>query len=259
LDTFVDCHAEHGTSAALETSVFEKRFPMTETSISYRPIPGCPGYRAGSDGTIQSCWSVAARPVLTSQWYNLAVIAHRNRRQVWIREARKQTRSLRRVGELVLLAWVGFPPSTSARHVWHINGDVMDDQLDNLRWSVERQQVARRKAPKPERADPRAAFELARNAYELLRSTVGESEGDRIRDIDAMMHRASTLMEHYSTQRSRVAAARKGRPVKADASSIWRLRRDGMSAAQIADHLGISRRSVYNSLAKEPDTRRHGS
>ncbi len=117
--------------------------PLRGTSpvnIEYRPIPEWPGYRAGSDGTIWSCWKIVGigycmgvRYVLSDTWKQL-----RPRKQ----KTGYLMLSLRRDGKtfgmlvhrLVLLAFEGPPPV--GMEACHGDGNRAHNSRDNLRWDT---------------------------------------------------------------------------------------------------------------------------
>ena len=100
----------------------------------YLPIPGYPGYFAGSDGSIWSCWSNENPSRQLAAWHVIkkSITGGRYRAHVADKD-RKPVRLL--VGWLVLMAFKGPPADKTARFVWHINDDLLDDRLSNLHWS----------------------------------------------------------------------------------------------------------------------------
>lgn len=109
--------------------------PKVNRPVEYIEIPGFPGYRAGSDGTIWTCWK-SLRGV--SEWYesgSWALLKPERRREDL--RGRYNLRSLdgklvRKYGSyFVLLSFVG--PKPDGCEVCHNNGDCTDDSANNLR------------------------------------------------------------------------------------------------------------------------------
>lgn len=100
----------------------------------YLPIRGYPGYFAGTDGSVWSSWSNENPSRQLAAWHRIkkSIIGSRYRAYITGKD-RKSVRLL--VGWLVLMAFKGPPADKSAKYVWHINGDLLDDRLSNLRWS----------------------------------------------------------------------------------------------------------------------------
>jgi len=107
---------------------------MTAPKITYRPIPGLSGYRAASDGRIQSCWSRGRYSRKCAEYHDLEPAEHHGRPVVRIKRRREGARVQYRVAELVLLAFQG-PAPDSKPHPWCVNEDQWDCRPENLRWS----------------------------------------------------------------------------------------------------------------------------
>ncbi len=114
--------------------------PITLTAVEYRDIPGFTGYRVGSDGSVWTTRrsvkgedggrftsTAAEAPTRLKQ-----IVGPKGQIQVSLHAAGK-TRILK-VGRLVLLAFVGPPPTG---HVCcHDDGDQSNNTLGNLRWAT---------------------------------------------------------------------------------------------------------------------------
>lgn len=110
---------------------------MTLTQTEYRNVPGYSGYRAGSDGSIWSCWQRIGDPrgrgcqfVIGSEWRRLSptpkVSGHL---QVQIRGKRMVM-----VHKFVLLAFVG--PCLDGMQCCHQDGDPANNVIGNIRWDT---------------------------------------------------------------------------------------------------------------------------
>jgi hypothetical protein len=97
--------------------------------VVYRDIPGLPGYRAGSDGTIWSEWTRGPKSRRTGVWKLLKGTRDRHG------HLRYNLRGGMRSGhQLVLEAFVGpCPPGMECCH----GNDIPDDnRIENLRWGT---------------------------------------------------------------------------------------------------------------------------
>jgi hypothetical protein len=97
--------------------------------VVFKDIPGHPGYRAGSDGTIWTEWSLGNKPRRTGVWKLLkGGRQHHGHLQY-------DLKGKRRYGHrLVLEAFVGScPPGMQCCH----ENDIPDDnRIENLRWGT---------------------------------------------------------------------------------------------------------------------------
>jgi hypothetical protein len=100
----------------------------------YLPIPRFLGYFVGSDGSVWSSWTNENPSRQLAAWHRIKkrITGGRYRANVADKD-KKPVRLL--VGWLVLMAFKGPPADKTARFVWHINDDLLDDRLSNLRWS----------------------------------------------------------------------------------------------------------------------------
>lgn len=113
-----------------------------EDEISYRGVPGWPGYRAGSDGSIWSLWTNAGRQ--GERWKRLKLYRHRKTGylQVTVRDGGKKAR-LTTAHRLVLLAFHGAQPANDYE-ARHLNGDRSDNRPSNLCWGTKVENAADR-------------------------------------------------------------------------------------------------------------------
>lgn len=92
--------------------------------VEYREIPGFPAYRAGNDGTIQSCISDSwktLKPGIVGKGYLGVGLSNGTRHQKYVHR-------------LVLEAFVG--PCPEGMEACHNNGNRKDNRLINLRWDT---------------------------------------------------------------------------------------------------------------------------
>lgn len=109
--------------------------PEEKPVVEYRDIPGFPGYRAGSDGTIWSCWTRGRRRCMsmTDKWHVLHPSGGRGYRGVKIKQG--DSLVFRGVHRLVLMAFVGpCPPGMQACH--YPDRSRANNALSNLRWDT---------------------------------------------------------------------------------------------------------------------------
>lgn len=109
-------------------------------SVHYAAIPGFPGYRAGSDGTIWSCWKRVTRGtqrggtfgVASNEWKQLkAYLLVSDRRQYTLVVNGKHI--TRKGAQLVCLAFHGAAPEGT--ECCHKDGDCTNDKPSNLSWA----------------------------------------------------------------------------------------------------------------------------
>lgn len=128
---------------------------LIDSAVQYRELPGFPGYRAGNDGTIWSCWARSKGGTKTrqvyvrsSRWKKLATRRHsQGYRMVGLKNV-GGVYKIKYVHHLVLEAFVGpKPDGLLARH----KNDVQDDnRLENLIWGTSTENILDRNANKPE-------------------------------------------------------------------------------------------------------------
>lgn len=104
-----------------------------QSTVTYRDIPGRPGYRVGDDGSVWSC-KLRTRGnvyVLSDSWRRL-----KTPRTVTGYLEVSLGRSVHLVHRLVLLAFVG--PCPDGMECCHFDGDRTNNALNNLRWDTGR-------------------------------------------------------------------------------------------------------------------------
>lgn len=100
--------------------------------IEYRDVVGFPGYRVGSDGSVQSCFR---GPLMTNEWKTLKPQIHRKGRKylalhLHINGATKS----RLVHRIVLEAFVGLRPA--GHEARHLDGNPQNNAIANLAWGT---------------------------------------------------------------------------------------------------------------------------
>lgn len=105
--------------------------PEYDSTIRYATIPGFPGYMAGSDGTIWSCWSKGRIRKMSDAWKRLKPAKHpKGHLHVILSGGRT-----RKVHHLVLEAFVGpRPDGMECRHF--PDRDPANNRLENLQWGT---------------------------------------------------------------------------------------------------------------------------
>ena len=109
-----------------------------ESTITFREIPGFPGYRIGDDGSVWSCRSRHGR--MTATWRPLKGRRSRNG-HLAVYLCRGGKRHYRAIHRLVLEAFVGpCPPGMEGCH--DPDRDPSNNRLPNLRWDTRRANCA---------------------------------------------------------------------------------------------------------------------
>lgn len=133
-------------------------------TVSYRDVPGFPGYRVGDDGTVWSCWkrlpSISppgrghirgSTCVISDAWKRLTPGVSQRYCAVGLKTPQGGI-TQRRVHRLVLEAFVG--PCPPGMEACHNDGNPANNALTNLRWDTRQANAADRSlhgtAPKGE-------------------------------------------------------------------------------------------------------------
>jgi len=103
-----------------------------EEPVVYRDVPGFPGYRAGSDGTVWGSRRAGRGFGRTRDWRPLKPYLVRPGPAPTVSLYRDRIRHSMRVAAVILLTFVGERPD--GFEVECKNGDCLDNRLDNLRY-----------------------------------------------------------------------------------------------------------------------------
>ncbi len=110
--------------------------------VQYRDVPGFPGYRVGSDGSVWSCRHGGPHDThLTEEWHQLRPRVNKARRpcrrgaylKVLLHPGAGKGRN-RMIHHLVLEAFVG--PRPAGMVACHNDGNPQNNALSNLRWDT---------------------------------------------------------------------------------------------------------------------------
>lgn len=116
---------------------------LTLTSeIEYRDIPGFPGYRATSEGHIESCWTSGSHGGMQSQWRRMLPWVTRDGRFI-VGIYRNGTRSRRPIHRLVCEAFHG--PCPAGCECCHNDGCCTNNVPFNLRWDTHKRNCVERR------------------------------------------------------------------------------------------------------------------
>ncbi len=110
---------------------------IDDSTVEYRDIPGFPGYRVGSDGSVWTClkrgYRIGRESVITDEWRPRK--ASKNQRGYCGLSLRRDGRDVNcLVHRLVLESFVG--PCPDGMEGAHGNGIRTDSRLSNLRWAT---------------------------------------------------------------------------------------------------------------------------
>ena len=103
-----------------------------EGTVDHRDVPGFPGYRVGSDGRVWGSRRAGRGYGLTREWRALKPYLVRPGPEPVVSLYRERERHPLRVAQVVLLAFAG--PCPDGSEVEHVNGDSLDNRLENLRY-----------------------------------------------------------------------------------------------------------------------------
>ncbi len=115
--------------------------------VEYRDIPGFPGYRIGSDGSV---WSIRTRRgEWAKTWRRLKLSSRRGSSYVTAcfrsgLRGHGLKSNVRYVHRLVLEAFRG--PCPDGMEARHLNGARTDNRLENLCWGTREENIADKKA-----------------------------------------------------------------------------------------------------------------
>lgn len=114
-----------------------------QQEVEYRDVPGFPGYRVGSDGSVWSCWQKTAIPTpsgrckwgyrISDTWRRLKPDARAFRNNIPYQRVRLSGRYLL-VHTVVLLAFHG--PRPDGMVCRHLDGDHNNNSASNLAWGT---------------------------------------------------------------------------------------------------------------------------
>lgn len=113
--------------------------------VEYRDVPGFPGYRAGSDGSV---WSRRRRGnnlgIFAPDWHQLKVrVGTRGYRMVAMSRGSRATVKMRKVSRVILESFVG--PQPDGMECCHNDGCPVNDAISNLRWGTKIENAEDRK------------------------------------------------------------------------------------------------------------------
>lgn len=142
------------TSAALNTTNLVKRSAMSDvnSTVQYRPVPSCPGYRVGSDGTVWHCIRISfpngrwqkATYTLGDKWKLVRPWPCRSGHMLVRAINGTKKGDWRQVHRLVLEAFVG--PCPEGMEACHFpDRDPSNNRIENLRWDTRKNNHADKK------------------------------------------------------------------------------------------------------------------
>lgn len=108
-------------------------------TVSYADVPGFPGYRVGTDGSVWRCWVNCPKGRIKRDiWKQMKIAVHRKGYlYVNLTPVGGGKYKTFRVHRLVLEAFIGpCPPGMKGRR---LNGVKADCRLDNLAWGTQEQ------------------------------------------------------------------------------------------------------------------------
>jgi len=117
--------------------------PIKTEEIVYKDIPGFPGYRAGSDGSVWSCWKrgrgsgYGGQCTKTISCFWKCLKGEPRKEDGRLRYTlRNSDGTYRRAygSHFILMAFVGLRPD--GLEACHKDGNCLNDSADNLRWDT---------------------------------------------------------------------------------------------------------------------------
>ena len=103
-------------------------------SVEYREVPGYPGYRVGSDGTVWSQHTVGGGKTPNGEWLLKRPTRHNRSGYSYTGlYAKKKTRTTA-VHRLIATVFLG--PRPVGMQCRHLNGDQADNRVENLAWGT---------------------------------------------------------------------------------------------------------------------------
>lgn len=114
------------------------------TDVEYRDIPGFPGYRAGSDGSIWSCWGSGHHGKMGGVWKQMTALANPKIGHLHVTLTCPPIRAKRYVHRLIATAFLG--PIPSGYEVCHNDGNPANNTPTNLRFDTRKGNLADRVA-----------------------------------------------------------------------------------------------------------------
>lgn len=110
---------------------------QVHSTVTYKAIPGFPGYRVGDDGSVWSSIGSGGRQVKAERPWKLLkpnLIRNRSRKVVSTQVLLTPGKNHRLVHRLVLEAFVG--PCPDGMEGCHNDGNAANNTLANLRWDT---------------------------------------------------------------------------------------------------------------------------
>jgi hypothetical protein len=189
------------------------------SEVQYQPIPELPGYCAGSDGSVWSCWKSVGRQVGQSRggggWVNTGTPRRRLKEQTvkptpryprnkpyrWVSLEGNGRKRIALVHVLVLEAFVG--PCPEGMECRHLDGDVGNNAKSNLAWGT-----------KQENAADKRKHNTAPIGEKNSRSAMTDAAAIEMRQLHSQGWSYKSLMARFSVTFGVVASTVQGRTRK---------------------------------------------
>lgn len=158
-----------------------------QSSVTYRDIPGFPGYRVGNDGSAWSCWKRAglgggrgSRSFMDPEnWHQLSTS---NLREGYPTVALRQNRKAKRCCLHRILALTFFGPCPDGCEVAHENGIRTDSRLENLSYKTRSEnQLDRARHGTDDRGEKNKSAKTDTDTVLAIRA--GYESGDRVAEL----------------------------------------------------------------------------
>ena len=134
-----------------------------QSIVEYRDIPGFPGYRVGSDGSIWSRFDrklkSGAGPSIwfqSDKWRKLKTYSHKKRKYLQVTLGRNGEKKLVNVHQIVAKVFHGDAPT--GYECRHLDGNRMNNTPANLAWGTKKENAADRKLHGTETSGERNGF-----------------------------------------------------------------------------------------------------
>lgn len=164
--------------------------PEFDSTVSYRDVPGYPGYKVGSDGTVWSAWTSKRlgygkgnRHFIGAKWTERKLIVAKGYLRATLQQHGRPKHF--QVHHLVLIAFIGKRPR--GKEALHANDIKTDCRLENLRWGTKKENWDDRRKNgrvRPARGESQGGSKLTEHDVLMIRSLYkGNRKGPTLAEL----------------------------------------------------------------------------